>query len=150
MPCKKIIVVTTYHLRVDDLWDIWESSVLKHSLDILSLLRKICSSEFLCFLVFVLQFGQLQSHISDVGNVRTVSSYLALKGVLELVELGKDSCSAYEDLIEREELTWVDQKTRLWLVRTAGGARSWCFLLRRSFPPQHSAEGIETRHRQLR
>ena len=35
---KWIIVVTTSHLRVDDLSDIWETSVLKYSLDILSVL----------------------------------------------------------------------------------------------------------------
>ena len=108
MPCKKIIVVTTYYLGADDLWDIWEPSVLEYSLNVLPLLRKTCSSEFLCFLVFVLQFGQLQSHASDVSNVRTVSSYLALEEVLELVELGKDSRSAYEDLMERGELTQIN------------------------------------------
>ena len=81
MSCKKIIVVTIYHLGADDLWDIWEFLVLKHSLDILPLFRKTCSSEFLCFFVFVLQFGQSQFHISDVSNVRTVSSNLALEGI---------------------------------------------------------------------
>ena len=104
--------MTTYQLRADDLWNIWEPSVLEHSLDVFPLLQKTCSSEFLCFLVFVLQFGQSQSHASDVGNVRTVSSYLALEEIPELVELEKNSRSAYEDLIERGELTRVDQKAR--------------------------------------
>ena len=104
--------MTIYHLGADNLWDIWEPSVLEHSLDVLPLLRKTCSSKFLCFLVFVLQFGQSQSHASDVSNVRTVSSYLALERIPGLVELGKDNCSAYKDLMEREELTRVNQKAR--------------------------------------
>ena len=112
MPCNRIIVVTTYHLGVDDLWDIWELLVLEHSLNVLPLLRKTYNSKFLCFFVFVLQFGQLQSHASDIGNVSTVSSYPALERIPKLVELGKDSCSAFEDLMEREELTRVDQKAR--------------------------------------
>ena len=105
-------MVMTYHLGADDLWNIWEPSVLEHSLDIFPLFRKTCSSEFLCFFVSILQFGQSQSHASDVGNVRTVSSYLALEGIPKLVQLRKDSRSAYEDLMERGELTQVDQKVR--------------------------------------
>ena len=105
-------MVTTYHLGADDLWDIWEPSVLEHSLDVLPALRKACSSECFYFLVFVLKFGQSQPHASNVGNVRTVSSYLASEGVPELVEMGKDSCSACEDLMERGELTRVGRKPR--------------------------------------
>ena len=37
-------------------------------------------------------------------------SYLALKGVSELVQLGKSSCSAYENLREKREMTY--EKTR--------------------------------------
>ena len=112
MPYKRIIVVTTYHLGADNLWDIWEPLVLKHSFDVLPVLRKAYSSECFCFLVFILKFGKSQFHIPNVGNVRTVLSYLTLKKVPELVELGKNNCSAYEDLIERGELTRVDQKAR--------------------------------------
>ena len=40
MPYKKIIVLMTYHLGADDLWDIWEPLVLEHSLNVLSIFRK--------------------------------------------------------------------------------------------------------------
>ena len=101
MPCQKIIVVTTYHLGADNLWDVCEPLVLKHSLDILLVLREACISECFCFLIFVLKIGQPQSHDSDVGNVRTVSSDLPLKRAPKLVELGQDSRSAYQELVER-------------------------------------------------
>ena len=53
---KKIIVVTTYYLGADNLWDIWEPLVLEHFLDFLSVFRKAYrASETLCFLVFFLQ-----------------------------------------------------------------------------------------------
>ena len=102
MLCKRIIVVTTYHLRVDDLWDIWELSVLEHSLDVLSVLWEAYSSDwFFCFFVFVLKFGQSQSYAFDLCNVRIVLSDLISKGVSEPIELGSDNCSAYKDLVER-------------------------------------------------
>ena len=78
-------MVTTYHLRADDLWDIWESLLLQHSLDIFAALRKACSSsEKLCFLIVFLQLGEVKSHASGVGNVRVVLSYFPLEGVPEL------------------------------------------------------------------
>ena len=58
MFCKRIIIVTTYHLGADDLWDIWEPSVLEHSLDFLPALRKASSSQNFCFFVVVLQLGE--------------------------------------------------------------------------------------------
>ena len=48
---------TTYHLGADDLWDIWEPSVLEHSLDFFPALWKASSSQNFYFLVFVLKFG---------------------------------------------------------------------------------------------
>ena len=57
MPCKRIIVVTTYDLGTDDFWDVWEPLVLEHSLDVLPALRKASSSQNFCFLIFVLKFG---------------------------------------------------------------------------------------------
>ena len=57
MPCKKIIVVTTYHLGADNLWDIWELSLLEHSFDFFPALRKIFSSQNFYFFVFILKFG---------------------------------------------------------------------------------------------
>ena len=60
MSYKRMIVVMTYHLGTDGLWDIWEPLVLEHSLDILSALQKVYStSEKLCFLVVFLQLGEL-------------------------------------------------------------------------------------------
>ena len=105
MPCKKIIMVMTYHLGADDLWDIWEPSVLEHSFDFFSALQKACRvSEKLCFLVVFLQLGESQSHTSNV-SVRTFKSYFVLKKVLKLAQLGKDSRSAYKDLVEKRRLT---------------------------------------------
>ena len=105
MSRKWVIVITTYHLGIDDFRDVWEALVLEHSLNILSVFRKACSSECFRFLVFVLKFGQLQSYASDFGNIRTVLSNLASKKVLELVKLGQDSCSVYKDLVERGQTT---------------------------------------------
>ena len=80
--------------------------VLEYSLDDFSIFQKACNSESSCFLVVVLKFGQSQSHVFNVGNVRTVSSYLTLEKILELVELEKDSRFTYKDLIKKEEMTY--------------------------------------------
>ena len=88
-------MVMIYHLGADDLWDVRKPSVLEHSLEVFLILRKAYSFECFCFLIFVLKFGQLQSHASDFGNVRTVSSNLFSEGVPKSVELGQDSCFAY-------------------------------------------------------
>ena len=59
MPYKRIIVMTIYHLKTDDCWDVWESLILEHSLNVFSALRKTCkASEKLCFLVIFLQLGE--------------------------------------------------------------------------------------------
>ena len=39
-------------------------------------------------------------------------SYIALEGVPKLIELGKDKRSAYQDLVERRQVTRVCQKAR--------------------------------------
>ena len=83
---------------------------MKHSLDMLPVHRKACSSECFCFLVFVLKFGQPQSHTSNFDNIKTILSYFAFEKVSELVELGKNSHSTYEDLVERADVTY--QKSR--------------------------------------
>ena len=106
MPCKKIIVVIIYDLGTDDLWDVWEFLELKYSFDVFPALRKACrASEKFCFLVVFLQLRELKPHASNVGNVRTVKSYFASKGVPKLVQPRKDDFSAYEDLVERGKLT---------------------------------------------
>ena len=112
MPYKRIIVMTTYHLGADDLWDICKLSVVEHSLDVILDLWKARSSECYCFFVFVLKFGQLQSHASDVSNVKTVSSDRSLEGVPKSVELGQDSCFEYQNLVERRQVTRVKCKAR--------------------------------------
>ena len=104
MPCKWIIVVTTYHLRIDNFWDVWEALVLEHSFIIFLVFQKICKSKHFCFFVIVLKFGEPQSHAFNVGNIKIVSSYLTLGGVPELVELQKSNYFAYKDLIEKKEL----------------------------------------------
>ena len=101
MPCKKIIVVMTYHLGADDFWDIGESLVLKYSLDFLPAFRETCNSECFCFLIFVLKFGQPQFYASNVSNVGTISSDLSSEGAVESVELGQDSRSVYQNLVKR-------------------------------------------------
>ena len=55
---KKIIMVTTYHLKTDNLWDICKPLVLEYSLDVFLVLQEAYSSKCSCFLVFVLKFGQ--------------------------------------------------------------------------------------------
>ena len=112
MSYKKIIVVTTYQLRADDLWNIYKPLVLEQSLDVFPVLQKACSSKCSCFLIIILKFGRTQSNTSDVGNIRTVLSDLSLEGVPKLVELGQDSYSKYQDLIERRQVTRVNQKAR--------------------------------------
>ena len=113
MPCKRIIVVTTYHLEADDVWDIWEPLVLKHSLEFFLALWKACkASKKLCFLVIFLQLRESQPHISDIG-IRTFKSHFGWEKVPEIVQLRKDSHFVYEDLVEKRELTrLVCQKTR--------------------------------------
>ena len=44
MPYKKIIVVTTYHLKTDDLHDVLKSLKLEHSLDFFPAFQKTPSS----------------------------------------------------------------------------------------------------------
>ena len=47
--------MTAYHLKADDLWDIWEPLVLEYSLDIFLVLWEAYKvSEKLCSLIVVL------------------------------------------------------------------------------------------------
>ena len=48
----------TYHLGVDDLWDIWEFLELKYSLNFFQAFRKASSSQNFCLFVVVLQLGE--------------------------------------------------------------------------------------------
>ena len=107
MSRKWIIIVTTYYLGTDKLWDVWEASVLKYSLIIFSALQKACCIWFerLHLFIVILQLRHSLSHISNINNVRTVWSHLALKRIRKLLELRKDSCFAYEDLVEKREVT---------------------------------------------
>ena len=97
--------MTTYHLETDDCWDVWEFLISEHSLDVFLALWKPCKpSEKFCFLVVFQLLRELQSHISDV-SVKTFKYYFGLKIVPEMAQLRKDSCSAYEDLVEKGKLT---------------------------------------------
>ena len=101
-------MLTNYDLIADDIWDVWEASVLEHSFNVFSVLRKACSSDCLSFFVVILQLT------SDVG-VRTLKSYFVLERVPKLAQLEKDSCFTYEDLMKRKELTRAElacQKAR--------------------------------------
>ena len=100
-------MVTTYDLRADDFWDVYEALILKHSLNIFIVLWKTCRSRCFCFVVIVLKFEQRQSHASNIDNIKTVLRYLALEEVSELVKLRKASCSVYKDLMEKKELAQV-------------------------------------------
>ena len=95
----------TYYLGADNFRDVWEALVLKHSLHVLLVLRKVCSSESFHFFIFVLKFGQPKFHASNVSNIKIVMSNVALEEVSELVELRKNICSTYEDLVEKGEVT---------------------------------------------
>ena len=113
MTCKKIIMITTYYLEANDLWDIWVPLILEYSFDIFPVLRKVCrASKKFCFFVVFLQLEKSQSHTSNIG-IKTFKSYFVLEKVLKLAQLGKISRSAYENLIEKWEMTWLAcQKAR--------------------------------------
>ena len=101
MPCKWIIVVTTYHLGADDFWNVWEASVLEHSLDVFpSVLYPICPS-FPGEIVLFLQFLQAEPHSTNASGVGALVSQFGPESVLELTQLREDMGSAYEDLVER-------------------------------------------------
>ena len=59
MPCKKIIVVTSYHLKTNDFCDIWEFLKLKYSLNFFPALRKGPNSQRFYLFVVILQLGNL-------------------------------------------------------------------------------------------
>ena len=99
-------MVITYHFGIDNFWDIWETLVLEHSFDVFPALQKACSSECFYFFVVILQLKELYSHTFNIG-IRTVKNYFALEEVPKLVQLGKSSCSIYEDLMEGKELAQV-------------------------------------------
>ena len=105
MSYKWVIVVTTYHLGMDDFWDVWEALVLEHFLDFFLVLWKTSYFKCFCFFIFVLKFRQPQFYVSNISNLRTVLNDFALEGVPESVELGQDSCSTYKDLVEKGEVT---------------------------------------------
>ena len=105
-------MVTTYDLVANDLWDIWKPLVLEHPLNFFPAFQKAYkASEKFCFLVVFLQLGELQLHTSNIG-IKTFKSHFVLEKVPKLAQLGKDGCFAYEDLMERGELTRVGQKPR--------------------------------------
>ena len=58
MSCKRIIMVTTYHLGTDDFWDVKESLILEYSFDVFPALLKAPSSQHFCLFVVILQFGE--------------------------------------------------------------------------------------------
>ena len=84
MPCKKIIVVTIYDLGTDDLWDVWQSLVLEHSLNVLPAFRKASSSQRYCLFVIVLQLGESQINGTDANLVRALCTQFSSKLVPKL------------------------------------------------------------------
>ena len=84
MPCKRIIVVTTYDLGTDGFWDIWESLVLEHSLDVLPAFRKASSSQRYCLFVILLQLGESQTHGTNADSVRALRTQFGSERVPEL------------------------------------------------------------------
>ena len=91
---------------MDDFWDVWEALVLEYSLNIFPVFQNTSSSKYFCFLIVVSKFRELQFHSSNICIVGIVLSYLTLDKVSEFVELKKSSCSTYEDLVEKKELTY--------------------------------------------
>lgn len=61
-------------------------------------------------MIIVFSLEKSQFHAFNVGNIKTVISYLALKEVPELIQLRKNNYFAYEDLIERKKV--ARQKAR--------------------------------------
>ena len=120
-----MIVVTISHLRADDFWDIWESLVLEYFLDIFPLLQKFCRVfEKLCFHVVFLQLEELWAHASDIGNVKTFSSYIALEEVVITWPSEWKSCDDYQSIASPHPVwlpSWrsVPPHLRHWI----GGAR---------------------------
>ena len=84
MPYKRIIVVTTYDLKTDDFWDVWEPLVLEHSLDVLLAFRKPSSSQRYCLFVIVLQLGESQTHGTNADSVRALCTQVGSERVPEL------------------------------------------------------------------
>ena len=84
MPCKKIIVVTTYDLETDDLWEVWEPLVLEHFLDVFPAFRKAFSSQRYCFFVVVLQLGKSQTHGPNADSVRAFCTQFGSERFSEL------------------------------------------------------------------
>ena len=164
MPYKRIIVVTTYHLRVDDLWDIYEPLILEDSFDVLAALRKAPSSERFYFFVIVLQLGALLFFCYYLTAWGVVGSYFRCwrKDRLELCRFGESSRTdwageGYGFCIRGlgGEVTGLAQKminlkSCRWSMRIASNTKSWRSPLGKSLSPQHSAEGIELRHWKLR
>ena len=102
-------MVMTYNLIVNDIWDVWEASVLGHSFDVFSVFQRVCNFKCLGFLVIILQLGESKFHTFNVG-VKTLNNYFVLERVPKLAQLGKNSRSAYKDLVKTREL--VRQKAR--------------------------------------
>ena len=60
MPCKRIIVIITWHIKADEFWDVWDALLLKHSLNVFLALRKFYTwHKRFCFLIIILQFEEL-------------------------------------------------------------------------------------------
>ena len=49
---------------------------------------------------------------TDIGFVRPFFVKFGLQCISKLVQPGKNSCSAYENMMERGKLVWVDQNAR--------------------------------------
>ena len=79
--------MTPYQLKTDDFWDLWEPLILENFFVIFITFWKICYIRFerFCSFVIVLQFEESQFYVFNIGNGKTIISYLALKRVLELI-----------------------------------------------------------------
>ena len=98
---KQIVVVTTYHLGTDDFWDVWETLILKHSLNIFSSVPHPLCLRFPGKIVLFLQFLQVESHSTNASSIGAFVSQFESEIVSELMQLREDIGSAYEDLVER-------------------------------------------------
>ena len=54
MACKKIIMMSTDQLKLNDLKDLREAFILEHSLDLYPSFKKLYILQFLCLIVIVL------------------------------------------------------------------------------------------------
>ena len=79
--CKRIVVMSINQLRLNNLRDVREVSILEHSHNIFSSFRKLYSPQSFCLIVVALQIWGSWPHGFDTDIVRILVGYFAFKVV---------------------------------------------------------------------